>query len=177
MVAPCRYFRGHAARSCSFGVTKAGVHHVAPRLRVRIRDRFAFASVTASCSPSSRILNADRVASEDRRSNPLPGLVTLIGPATIPDRASRARPLLRRWIGWIVATNNPTLALQREDCLTGLLVLLGQPSIRATKSAAIVGCWPVGATSNDWIMRTSLCLLYTSPSPRDRTRSRMPSSA
>ena len=26
-------------------------------------------------------------------------------------------------------------------------------------------------------MRTYLCLLYTSPSPRDRTRSRMPSSA
>ena len=25
--------------------------------------------------------------------------------------------------------------------------------------------------------RTALCLLYTSPSPRDRTRSRMPSSA
>ena len=25
--------------------------------------------------------------------------------------------------------------------------------------------------------RTCLCLLYTSPSPRDRTRSRMPSSA
>ena len=26
-------------------------------------------------------------------------------------------------------------------------------------------------------MRLSICLLYTSPSPRDRTRSRMPSSA
>ena len=29
-----------------------------------------------------------------------------------------------------------------------------------------------GAATMDWI-----CLLYTSPSPRDRTRSRMPSSA
>ena len=27
------------------------------------------------------------------------------------------------------------------------------------------------------IIRSSTCLLYTSPSPRDRTRSRMPSSA
>ena len=27
------------------------------------------------------------------------------------------------------------------------------------------------------ILRTNFCLLYTSPSPRDRTRSRMPSSA
>ena len=157
MVAPGRYFRGHAARSCSFGVTESnapmkpttrGVHHVASRDRVRIRDRFAFASVTISRSRSSRIPNADRVASEDRRSNPLPGLVTLIGPATIPatmpatipERASRARPLLVRWIGWIVGSNNRSLSLRREDCLVGLLVLVGQPSIRATKIAAMVGC-------------------------------------
>ena len=31
-------------------------------------------------------------------------------------------------------------------------------------------------TIKDWIQNTN-CLLYTSPSPRDRTRSRMPSSA
>ena len=30
---------------------------------------------------------------------------------------------------------------------------------------------------NDYAARISICLLYTSPSPRDRTRSRMPSSA
>ena len=29
----------------------------------------------------------------------------------------------------------------------------------------------------DWLMGSRSCLLYTSPSPRDRTRSRMPSSA
>ena len=149
MVAPCCHFRGHAARSCSFGVTESnapmkpptrGVHHVSSRDRVRIRDRFAFASVMDSRSPSSRTPNVNRVASEDRRSNPLPGLVTLIGPATIPDRASRARPLLVRWIGWIVGSNNRSLSLRREDCLVGLLVLVGQPSIRATKIAAMVGC-------------------------------------
>ena len=28
-----------------------------------------------------------------------------------------------------------------------------------------------------WFVRLQTCLLYTSPSPRDRTRSRMPSSA
>ena len=34
------------------------------------------------------------------------------------------------------------------------------------------------AESIDWINRQDdFCLLYTSPSPRDRTRSRMPSSA
>ena len=31
--------------------------------------------------------------------------------------------------------------------------------------------------SNDYTFTSSICLLYTSPSPRDRTRSRMPSSA
>ena len=31
--------------------------------------------------------------------------------------------------------------------------------------------------SNVWISTDMACLLYTSPSPRDRTRSRMPSSA
>ena len=29
----------------------------------------------------------------------------------------------------------------------------------------------------DWFTKAVVCLLYTSPSPRDRTRSRMPSSA
>ena len=34
-----------------------------------------------------------------------------------------------------------------------------------------------GAANQDEILRLRGCLLYTSPSPRDRTRSRMPSSA
>ena len=41
------------------------------------------------------------------------------------------------------------------------------------------GCG-LGGTAPRWIddgRRSSVCLLYTSPSPRDRTRSRMPSSA
>ena len=35
------------------------------------------------------------------------------------------------------------------------------------------GCFFIGST----LMAIYVCLLYTSPSPRDRTRSRMPSSA
>ena len=31
--------------------------------------------------------------------------------------------------------------------------------------------------STEWLEIANICLLYTSPSPRDRTRSRMPSSA
>ena len=35
----------------------------------------------------------------------------------------------------------------------------------------------LAATVNPWAQVVKDCLLYTSPSPRDRTRSRMPSSA
>ena len=46
---------------------------------------------------------------------------------------------------------------------------------RKTLKAAVVGGATVGAV---WAApRVEGCLLYTSPSPRDRTRSRMPSSA
>ena len=35
----------------------------------------------------------------------------------------------------------------------------------------------ISDAEREMLARTSTCLLYTSPSPRDRTRSRMPSSA
>ena len=37
--------------------------------------------------------------------------------------------------------------------------------------------WPILSSSLDFCKENITCLLYTSPSPRDRTRSRMPSSA
>ena len=37
------------------------------------------------------------------------------------------------------------------------------------------GCYPL--MGNNYFVLKYICLLYTSPSPRDRTRSRMPSSA
>ena len=79
-------------------------------------------------------------------------------PSNNPRSREPSRPLLVRWIGSIAGSNNRTLTLRRENCLVGLLVLVGQSSIRATKSAAIVGCWRVGATINDRIMRGSLAL-------------------
>ena len=54
----------------------------------------------------------------------------------------------------------------------------------ATKLLGIPGLLFVGALLLFWVcwslykeIRANSCLLYTSPSPRDRTRSRMPSSA
>ena len=37
--------------------------------------------------------------------------------------------------------------------------------------------WSVSKEDGEYSARSYGCLLYTSPSPRDRTRSRMPSSA
>ena len=51
-------------------------------------------------------------------------------------------------------------------------------SVAATK--ILMGSGATEATDDDFSSVTGLyhfCLLYTSPSPRDRTRSRMPSSA
>ena len=50
----------------------------------------------------------------------------------------------------------------------GFLVYAGEPIIEKRKS---MGVWVIG------FLLIFFCLLYTSPSPRDRTRSRMPSSA
>ena len=45
------------------------------------------------------------------------------------------------------------------------------------KKAGVDGSIRVKDVSEDKIVKIRDCLLYTSPSPRDRTRSRMPSSA
>ena len=46
----------------------------------------------------------------------------------------------------------------------------------ATVRFASQPSWPFEYSING-VIQTIVCLLYTSPSPRDRTRSRMPSSA
>ena len=52
-----------------------------------------------------------------------------------------------------------------------LLVHVGHSSLEEAKSLS------KQAANCDFVTGISTCLLYTSPSPRDRTRSRMPSSA
>ena len=64
-------------------------------------------------------------------------------------------------LGFIADLHNHTTASDGEYMPTELV-----------NHAASLGLQAVGVTDHD-----TLCLLYTSPSPRDRTRSRMPSSA
>ena len=59
-------------------------------------------------------------------------------------------------------SNKEWLLLDAKDKIVGRL---------ATKVASIL----IGKNKSDYT--PGCCLLYTSPSPRDRTRSRMPSSA
>ena len=75
-------------------------------------------------------------------------------------------------------------AVQQGEVDAGLIIHEGQLTYAREGLHKIVdlGEWwheetglplPLGAN----VIRRNLCLLYTSPSPRDRTRSRMPSSA
>ena len=58
--------------------------------------------------------------------------------------------------------------------LSLFIVVLGGRSLKGNIEIHDVR-WVVGESIEDTFPQ--LCLLYTSPSPRDRTRSRMPSSA
>ena len=73
-----------------------------------------------------------------------------------------------------IKSNQPTLhrqvkALPWKDVPAHCVTDTGHGR-RATRTIKVV-------TAPDWVDFPGACLLYTSPSPRDRTRSRMPSSA
>ena len=59
------------------------------------------------------------------------------------------------------------------------LVLMAIGEILLTLRAYVTGEWPFAVLGAVWALFAiySICLLYTSPSPRDRQKSRMPSSA
>ena len=61
----------------------------------------------------------------------------------------------------------------RLDLIGREALLEGGVELRARLALAHV----LGQELRRWLARRAGCLLYTSPSPRDRTRSRMPSSA
>ena len=89
------------------------------------------------------------------------------GPVPPPPR----KPLVQRLIDYVL--------------IGGLVLLLligfervGMPQIvRLFTNSAHMQAYFVQFLNPDWTHLRSYCLLYTSPSPRDRTRSRMPSSA
>ena len=60
-----------------------------------------------------------------------------------------------------------------------LLVAKAERKGRTREEVDQVTTWLTGYTAGDIarLEQSTVCLLYTSPSPRDRTRSRMPSSA
>ena len=91
--------------------------------------------------------------------------------ATPPPRSPKAtNPILRRARGFILATSIVLAGL----CLAG-------PALAATTgtTAGLVSAASARAAAqcSGKFAMVNTCLLYTSPSPRDRTRSRMPSSA
>ena len=58
----------------------------------------------------------------------------------------------------------------------GLQIVNSYPR-KLPKSFAFYGDFVIGPSFLIWYLKTKICLLYTSPSPRDATLSRMPSSA
>ena len=78
--------------------------------------------------------------------------------------------LISLFLSIILLTTSATISLSTDDFLRiGGIVL--------TSLLYVSLFYLIGLCISAMTRRTSTCLLYTSPSPRDRTRSRMPSSA
>ena len=88
----------------------------------------------------------------------------------------------RRLLAGIAAAS--ALALSLTACGGGRAGVQGEQSEPGGNKGALIGVAMPTKTSERWIddgdnvkAKLEACLLYTSPSPRDRQRSRMPSSA
>ena len=74
-----------------------------------------------------------------------------------------------------VDSDDPTTPAPNDPTVTEMDQI---PSMEVIKTAVVIDNNGDGKNGiGDTIAYTITCLLYTSPSPRDRTRSRMPSSA
>ena len=71
--------------------------------------------------------------------------------------------------------NKSLLKYSRQIILKDVGVI-GQKKIINSK-VLVIGAGGLGSPVIDLLARAGVCLLYTSPSPRDATLSRMPSSA
>ena len=82
-------------------------------------------------------------------------------------------------LGQEIREDGPQSHLKKRGTPTmgGIAIIAGL--VLGFLAAAVAGLLTSGAGpgASGWIVLGLTCLLYTSPSPRDRTRSRMPSSA
>ena len=67
--------------------------------------------------------------------------------------------------------------MQKVINVLAVLSFLGTASIFGTVAAVYMNREALAEMSRERIAKAATCLLYTSPSPRDATLSRMPSSA
>ena len=70
-----------------------------------------------------------------------------------------------------------TIDAAQADLAPTLAALLGTRVLRAAQGQALTSLLTMDASATDTLHQAQACLLYTSPSPPTRTRSRMPSSA
>src|SRR5664280_3356642 len=89
-----------------------------------------------------------------------------IDPIAVGDIQDLVRHLTNRGIGVLITDHNVRETLGLTD--RAYIVYAGEILTEGS---------PDEIVNNPDVRRLYLCLLYTSPSPRDRTRSRMPSSA
>ena len=80
------------------------------------------------------------------------------------------------------AINNGKHIITANKALIGnhgneLIKLANKKKVRFLFEASVAGGIPIIKALEQGLSANNVCLLYTSPSPRDRTRSRMPSSA
>ena len=78
-----------------------------------------------------------------------------------------------RWLALALLLACGGLARAQDAALAKDAELLAKPESNATVVANLKAAAPLTVLDR----KGGCCLLYTSPSPRDRTRSRMPSSA
>ena len=157
------------------------------------------------CTPDWRGLASSSVRASRRHDHGYRALVEIDAPALIEMLTERL-PGSPVWIGGhsLGGQLSTLMAARHPDRVHGLLPIASgsvalscypprlQRGIRmlgllSRISGAMVGHFPgqrIGfggrearGVMKDWVHVAHTCLLYTSPSPRDRTRSRMPSSA
>ena len=102
-----------------------------------------------------------RTAPDERHEVRACGTMSAAGRSTVTDSAKPDRHILRRFREW------------HADELQAALLYRGLADVAPDRADVLVRL----AEAEERHAAHWRCLLYTSPSPRDRTRSRMPSSA